>query len=637
MSDFPIRRAQLIAPFGVGAIVTSVDGVSAIVAGLDHWIDSDEASFDPSEFYIADEWRLNKALGVDGFVRPPDFRVPFGYSSKGNSNSFVTLPALRFPLWNFCQSCYKMMEVSRLELGQVHCRFCQAKNPEKKPYLISKVVQIQFLAMCGRGHIRDFPFREWVHHEDKPSCNGDLSVSFTGATLATQSVRCSCGKFRSFDRIFGTIDTAGLKTYLSQRLSSKKEFLCDGQRPWLDDFQGEGCGEQLIGGIKGAINNYYSYVKSAIFLPKKVAGISQELLETLQSNEFQSFLEATEGIPGKQVLQMIQKSPGLSVLIKPFVEKFDVAEAIDAVRNDTSEPSTESPKIEDGDDLKSAEYEVFVSGESMTSSVLKMKEIGLKEYSGERVGKTFSKIVLIDRLKETRALVGFGRIRPEVEKPLGEMRKMLRRSEGPKDHWLPAYEVFGEGIFLDINTPEFWRWSNNAAVIDRVSALKMTDTYLKLYPNVTDETFLPRLVALHTLAHLLINQTVFESGYSAASLRERIYCGTLNGSSSSANGILIYTASGDSEGSMGGLVRIGSPGRLEILLESAVDKALFCSADPVCMEFGKQGQGPNSLNLAACHNCALLPETSCEHFNTFLDRGLIVGSFDNPSIGYMNL
>ena len=98
-------------------------------------------------------------------------------------------------------------------------------------------------------------------------------------------------------------------------------------------------------------------------------------------------------------------------------------------------------------------------------------------------------------------------------------------------------------------------------------------------------------------------------------------------------GILIYTASGDSEGSMGGLVRMGQPQNLERVLRKAFEDAKWCSNDPVCMESSVYGQGPESLNLAACHSCALLPETACERFNRLLDRGLVVGSFDNPSLG----
>jgi len=90
-------------------------------------------------------------------------------------------------------------------------------------------------------------------------------------------------------------------------------------------------------------------------------------------------------------------------------------------------------------------------------------------------------------------------------------------------------------------------------------------------------------------------------------------------------GILIYTAAGDSEGTMGGLVRLAEPEALGRIFLNAIDEAGWCSADPVCREAASSGgQGPESLNLAACHSCALLPETSCEAFNKYLDRMLLV-------------
>mgnify|MGYP003382449437 CR=1 FL=1 len=132
----------------------------------------------------------------------------------------------------------------------------------------------------------------------------------------------------------------------------------------------------------------------------------------------------------------------------------------------------------------------------------------------------------------------------------------------------------------------------------------------------------PRFVLLHTLAHLLINRLVFECGYGSASLRERLYVST--GESPMA-GLLIYTAAGDSEGTMGGLVRLAEPETLGRIIENAIEEAQWCSADPVCAEaVYSGGQGPDSLNLAACHSCALLPETSCEVFNKYLDRCLFL-------------
>ena len=106
----------------------------------------------------------------------------------------------------------------------------------------------------------------------------------------------------------------------------------------------------------------------------------------------------------------------------------------------------------------------------------------------------------------------------------------------------------------------------------------------------------------------------------SASLRERLYC-SLNEDENEMHGVLVYTAAGDSEGTMGGLVRKGEPGNLEGTLTNAIRSSLWCSSDPVCAE--SHGQGTDSANLAACHGCALLPETSCEKGNRLLDRVIV--------------
>lgn len=145
----------------------------------------------------------------------------------------------------------------------------------------------------------------------------------------------------------------------------------------------------------------------------------------------------------------------------------------------------------------------------------------------------------------------------------------------------------------------------------------------------------PIFVLLHTFAHCLINALANDSGYSNASIREKIYCSKyLSDTAPKMAGILIYTASGDSEGSLGGLVRQGMPGRIENIIYQAINEAKWCASDPVCIQ--STGQGQDGCNLAACHNCALLPETSCENKNMYLDRGLMIGTLDDATIGYFN-
>lgn len=138
----------------------------------------------------------------------------------------------------------------------------------------------------------------------------------------------------------------------------------------------------------------------------------------------------------------------------------------------------------------------------------------------------------------------------------------------------------------------------------------------------------PRFIALHTLAHLLVRRLAFTSGYASASLQERIYANSER--TDKTAGILIYTAAGDAQGTLGGLVRLGEPRLLFPLLVAALDDADVCSNDPVCIESDRQGS--SQLNLAACHGCTLVSETSCETANRLLDRQLLLGGSEVPGL-----
>jgi hypothetical protein len=201
----------------------------------------------------------------------------------------------------------------------------------------------------------------------------------------------------------------------------------------------------------------------------------------------------------------------------------------------------------------------------------------------------------------------------------------------PRTPWYPAYQARGEGIFIEFEQTDICGWLNqNTVVADRVALINAN--YSKSFIGENHpRRVTPKFVLLHTLAHLLIKQLSFECGYSIASLSERIYCSDESGETTLA-GILIYTASGDSEGTLGGLVRQGRPDALPRIFRKAVSEAKACSNDPVCIL--SRGQGRESLNLAACHACALLPETCCEERNGFLDRGLVVGTYNARSTGF---
>ena len=234
----------------------------------------------------------------------------------------------------------------------------------------------------------------------------------------------------------------------------------------------------------------------------------------------------------------------------------------------------------------------------------------------------------------TSVLAGFTRVYPHDGARLEDRKGLLRKDilHG-QDDWLPAYIVFGEGIFIELEEGQLRQWENRTDVSSRVQ--RLDDQYQKVSQTrrLRNRSIDQRFVLLHTLSHLLMNRLTFECGYSSAALRERLYYSS-NPDYPMA-GILIYTAAGDAEGTMGGLVRRGKPGNLEPVVRRALESARWCSADPVCAEAGEMGgQGPDSLNLAACHNCVLVPETACEEFNRFLDRGIVIRGPGTADMGF---
>lgn len=236
-------------------------------------------------------------------------------------------------------------------------------------------------------------------------------------------------------------------------------------------------------------------------------------------------------------------------------------------------------------------------------------------------------ISLIDKVRVVNALIGFSRLNPVTSKNEKGFVDVKRKETS----WYPAYEVRGEGIFIEFNQEEINEWiTNNPDILERTN--RISENYKKSFIGKNHPRVItPKFIMLHTLSHLLISQLSFECGYSIASLCERIYCSE-DTDGKEMSGIFIYTASGDSEGTLGGLVRQGRPDTFPRILERAILSAQTCSNDPVCIM--SQGQGRDSLNLAACYACGLLPETCCEERNAFLDRGLIVGTYDNRNIGF---
>jgi hypothetical protein len=618
MTGGSIRRAQLISPFGVGAMSVLVGGSSVLAAGLDHWFDG--RNVDVSDFRI-DEWRLSKRLGVTHFRLPPDYRTSSG-TGQQEPNLRLTVPFLRFPTWSFCPFCKRLHEHPLAFQGRPRCVDTgHAEKGQKQPVL----AQVPFVIACERGHLADFPWREWVHHSLHPQCHGTLRLSSGGGgSLAGQIVSCDgCKARRPLTNITNTSNADGeASTVLTRKLADNDSFDCLGSRPWLGNNP-EPCGLAVRATLRGASNVYFPLVQSSIYLPQG-GNAPEDLMQILRKPQF-------------SVLGVLQQSGMLNPATVRATDNYGLLSTYDD--DELQSALDQMFNAPGGDELSldvASETDWRRPEYNLLRATLTHPDLTISEPSstyGPDVAAAFERVRLVETLRETRALWGFTRLNSASDLKLSEGKARLWKDLPPvEQEWLPAYEVRGEGIYLELDQSRLAEWESQQVVRDRATLIVDRYASVRADRGLGDRELTPRLILLHTIAHLLINQLIFECGYSSASLRERLYVS--GDSATGMAGILIYTAAGDSEGTMGGLVRMGHPGNLERVWDAALAAAEWCSTDPICMEAGESGQGPDSCNLAACHACALLPETSCEEFNRFLDRGMVVGSLQNPGLGY---
>ncbi len=580
-----VRSGQLVVPFGIGAIVELEKNKSALIA---YWQDQGNSITERPDR------RFLRRLGGNEFVAPP------------TENDKRSVAGILFPKWGYCQKCREFARIAEAQFDFNKKRKQWCHWHDGYPHAI---IPIRFIAVCQNGHIDDVPWDVLVHaptgiiEGDQSHVLKYFSSGPTGG-LGNDRIECSCGKKLSFFSLM------------------RADFPCTG-RTYLDirnPFHSTPCSESMEIRHRGASSIYFPIVRSSIYIPdyndEKIAEAVARLKSVLNEPkpEYRELVEQKlfeqAGVPKETAWKL-------------FVDSFEPVD-----QDELSDVSRELA-------YRRAEYLVF--SDSLAGRDFFNKNLDLErecEYGKGRLKfpSGVSDIVLVRSLKETRAILGFTRIYPlgtdssNVEsEQTGDVRAH-RVSVVRGDRKIPAIEVRGEGIFLRFDTGAIERWAKQKNVMQRTDNIgKRYRSCGKSYGVATDQ-ITPGFVMLHTLSHILIRRLGVECGYPIASLRERLYYEEKEGKISTC-GLLIYTSSGDAEGTLGGLVRQGRHDRFPIFFENAVIGSRWCSADPLCIE--SKGQGREALNLAACHACVLLPEISCENQNVYLDRGLLVETKDN--------
>lgn len=580
-----LRLSETLTPFGVGAIV-DVRGASLIGLDTSYWDlrHAPEISCD----------RLVARLGRGALRQAPTD------SGRGAAKS-PSLEYRRFPEWRFCERCETLSRKTVKKNGN-WVNACECGGA---------LIPMRYVAVCTKGsHLRDIPWFKWAHGghdegvtEEVRFCKAYKQLKFRRTSsfsegLAALNVFCTaCKRSRPLSGLIGETSLA------------RDGIRCEGRQPWQRRDDAVPCEHPVIAQQRGATSNYLADTLSAIDIPSGTPESLERLERIWAHPDFSRLSEDNGGPRSEMIASFIADDLG--------VETEDVMKAL------VAEADEERPLL----GLKDGEWAAFLmkltQRRDTTGSdfVVDGRHFDPENVASSILAERIAGIGQVRRLREVRALRRFQRHSPEADFIPTDLGPLAGRRPV-----FPALELFGEGIFLRFDEEFISTWERHPEVQSRARVLEVRRRKESWSARLDEAE--PRHIALHTLAHLLIRRLAYTSGYSAASLQERIYANSDREDRTA--GILIFTGAGDSQGTLGGLVRQGTPERLAPLIIGALDHAETCSNDPVCIESDRQGSA--QLNLSACHGCALISETSCESRNLLLDRKLVLGGDGIPGL-----
>lgn len=575
------RRSQAASTFGPGTLVDFGKG-SFVVLATDSW--------DASKCDVIFETRLQKILRKKNFRLPP-----VRGSDDENNPSAPAIPVSRFPRWYTCGQCGRLGEAGTGKdfepdpQGNLQCNADdECVNSMRSP--------VRFIVCCEDGHLDEFPWHHWVH-QNAECRNHRLTLRSSGrsAELSELFVHCErCNRKRNLGEAF-------LKNVM-------EKYVCNGRTCWTGGDRDQ-CGKPLRTLLRGGSNLYFPVDTSALSIPP---------FSSLYFKEYEGKLDLI--LSGDRDFVVTRTAAKLGVT------EDEVVADLEAYLRGHGKLSGEETE----DQLREQEYEVLCRTYSDPTGEFS----SIYSTCPETLQSWFSGSAQVNRLREVRVRVAFSRIEPrsarieDVRRLIGE-RKLISVEGRSESDWLPAVEIRGEGIFLQFRTACIKDWIDKNPGLENRGRELLRCAMDSVFPVICGDDWKSVLknTMIHSFAHALIRQISLDCGYSTASLRERLYL------SGNCAGVLIYTGSPDSEGSLGGLVRLGRPEKIADLVSAAVNSSRWCGSDPVCGET-EPGTMGDRVSGAACHSCLLLPETSCERFNKLLDRTLLAGHPEGRWKGY---
>ena len=616
-----LSPSHILYTYGIGSVV-DLPHLSVMVSGIDDW---PVANMQPiAEDRLLQAVRAELGPQVEAMRRPPIREEPEVYTPFAMAAP-VGVPVTTFPRWMVCPACRTLAEVGSglfkldAKSGQPdRARYVHENCPKAvKP----AVLPVRFMVACENGHLDDFPWIDFVHH-GQPCSAPSLELLEYGASGEARDLTVVCTTCNAERRMAQALGREGRNELPA----------CNGARPQFRDHDPKPCDREHVRAIiQGASNLWFPVVYGVIAIP---SGVSQ--LDILVEQRW-AVLQHVSTLDALTLLWNIGQLGDFAAYNLP--EVFAAIQRYKARQQQTqSAPAEESQPSEARDSLKAPEWQVLAGlTVAPTTDDFKLNPVRVPGPYQDVI----SKVILVERLREVRAFVGFTRLDAPGEladldiECVGE--KLAPISRNPP-RWVPATDMRGEGIFIQFDEERLQRWLATSAVKSWDAEFLDGHRKWRIARGIQDpDASYPgmRYVLLHTFAHALMRQFALECGYSQASVRERIYSRAPDEEDGPMAGVLIYTSAPDSEGTLGGLVRLGQTAELERHIAIALESALLCSSDPTCAEH-HPNQTAVSLHGAACHACLFAPETSCERGNKYLDRAVLVNTLAQEGLAFFS-
>ena len=586
----PIRLSHLLGHSGVGAIVRGANGL-VVVQDTRQWTDRQGISAGKLIPYVE---RVRAALDIEERLREP----PVAKELVNGQVDGTSVPATRFPSWMRCPPCGSMYRRPWRKDQPDHTPHCNHQDCKHHP----KLEQVTWVLAHPEGYLADVPWHFLAHQgardPSQRNCKVQDQLRLIERGYEERILRCGAcrteTRFRGDERVgFGQ---GRMQPWTRDDLVPPREVMEEDDKNLA----------QVL-----AINDtrvYAPVAESVLVIPPESRLRKGTVVDRLHRNS-----GVRRRIRGARTL-LEEKVIKQTLATEYHCTTKDIETALAALARGyplyDENPTPGQLRESEFQALLEVLYDQREDEDLVTHNRSdEWRELGMTvgaDTDEQKIIHGVRHLVRVDRLKAVKVFQGFTR--------LGGKETVPPDVVGKSD-WLPAMELYGEGIFLALDEDWLKIWEQTPAVVSRLSPLLQRFAQSgRDAPN----PLTPRFMLLHTLSHLLMRQIESEAGYPASSLIERIYCAV---APEPMAAFLIHVAVPDLAGSLGGLAELSEPRRFLGILVRALEHSRWCSLDPVCSEH--EGQGPGLLNRAACHACALVPEPACEYGNTLLDRGFV--------------